>query len=455
MQVLADSYRRALTSTVLVHSCAAIPLNDLRRDRITILDLTDQLQGVAEAVMLAGLVKDRTICSCLHTLILRNNDIAAVRAGHPSPKSKHEAEHRRKVVQRQRRLLQQDPENYRPPQFFDAHGIDALCAACRTNPNIKVMDLRGNSLGAEGAKALIKALHRNTSLELLSEVPIKRLRQAGGLLAAKSKKLAAQWCCKCDNTLAVAAAGLVQQVTGYSPEAAARARHQKAMQKMAMRRTAMKSSAGWMDELVLVNKELGDCEVHVIAHFIKPLELRNVDLRGNCFGIKGAEALLKALARKQSALDRNLQAGNIFVTRSKSDLKNKQAATLAHNHALEELCGIPVVQLRANAIRTLDLSHVKQGHELGVGGAVLLAAVLKFTGSAIMNLNVSNNGLGGRLHVRKDLGGLSSAGLLILGKVLAKWPWKDTLKSATIRCNNVDKETKDHLVMRIGDMIRL
>merc|ERR1711865_886016 len=97
-----------------------------------------------------------------------------------------------------------------------------------------------------------------------------------------------------------------------------------------------------------------------------------------------------------------------------------------------------------------DLSGVKPGFELGVGGAVLLAAVLKLEGGSLINMNISNNLMGGRPKVREDLGGMSPNGLAILGKVLQKWPWKDTLKSANIRGNNMDADTKARLLLNVG-----
>jgi len=448
VQVLADSYRAALSASALVHHCAGIPLYDLKKDNLKVLDLTATKQGVAEAVFLAGVVK---YCHNLHTLILKDNDIGSVRMGHPAPKSREEAEHRRKVNQRERRLMHQN-ESYRPPVYFDPAGIKALCNACNANSNIKVLDLRGNTLAEEGSRALLRELANNHSLDLVSEVPIKRLRNAASLSNKANQAVAAMCKCKCSRLNS-----LIGQLRGAAyREKLALVRMKKAQAKAEKKKHAVTTLDGYVDELVLVNKELGDCEAFLVAHYIAPLDLRNIDLRGNLFGRKGADALLKALSRKQSALEAQIAGeSNIFVTHNKDAAKLAKSASIAHNHALDELCGIPIVSLRANGLRTLDLSGCKEGEELGVGGAVLLAAVLKLNGSAIINLNVCNNLLGGRPKAREDLGGMVPNGTIVLAKVLAKWPWKDTLKSCNIRNNNIDKDTKARITLNCGDRVRI
>jgi hypothetical protein len=275
-------------------------------------------------------------------------------------------------------------------------------------------------------------------------------------------------------------------------------------QSLSILHSPLKQHTDWISELRLTNCNLEDVEVELLAAFTKDLELRVLDLRGNPYGFESAISMLHALGRKETVKD--VTGRDLFIRfEGDHDTYGKYYPTLEHdpyfrktnnptvqgdvfldsatfdleyNLVLEELCGIPVRQMRENKVTKLDLSGCKKGMELGEGGAVFAAKVLQIHGKVITQVNMAEAFLGGIVDVeperkvnhgdddgaprdpRQDhrmnenkaakaaaaAAGRSSRGLLMLGHLLIQWPWGE-LRTANIRDNYISDRAKANLMM--------
>jgi hypothetical protein len=268
----------------------------------------------------------------------------------------------------------------------------------------------------------------------------------------------------------------------------------------------LKQHSDWISELCLTNCHLHDVEVELLAAFVKDLELRVLDLRGNPYGFEGAISIVKALGRKEMVREvtgRDLfiryegdhdmygkyfpcldhdpyfrkvsrpEEGDVFLDSATYDLEN--------NMVLEELCGLPIKQMRDKKVHKLDMSAPKKGMELGEGGAVFAAKVLQIYGKVISQVNMAEASLGGIAIAEEEedgtghhnhgddaliadprqnrrmaenkahklaaaLAGRSSRGLLMLGHLLIQWPWGE-LRTANLKDNHILPRAKANLML--------
>jgi Ran GTPase-activating protein (RanGAP) involved in mRNA processing and transport len=226
----------------------------------------------------------------------------------------------------------------------DPPTVRRVLAAMIKTTALKSLSIANNNIDGEGAQQLATAALSSSSLEVLSGVPIKKLR-AGKLtkLDLQGKGLGA--------TEGIVLAELMQ----LSP--------------------------------VLTSLDVGhnnlieQAVLGIVRAARQHNKITNLDLSGCGIGPIGAKAIADYI--QFTTVLKNLSVANNNID---GEAAQQLATAVLSSASLEVFSEIPIKKLRADALTTLDLRGV------GVSGALVLSDLLKFS-SALKRCNLLKNGL--------------------------------------------------------------
>eukprot|EP00808_Paulinella_micropora_P020740 g14005.t1 len=346
-----------------VREMCGIPLDLLRENKTTELDLSDKSLESAEAVILAEFLK---LNKSLKALSLAKNKIGQ-------------------------------------------EGASAIAAVLEDHPSVTSVDLRNNDLSVASGSTLAAVTKQNSRIREMCGIPLDLLREnktteldlSGKSLGPAEAALVAEFV-KVNQALTTFRLHDNRIGTDGAMEIAAALKVNKSLKALSLTKCDIgPEEAVILAEFVKVNQALTTFRLHdnrigtdgakeiaaalKVNKSLKALSLTKCDI-----GPKGAEAIAAVVEGHPSITSLDLRSNKLSVA-SGSTL----AAVAKQNPRIREMCGIPLDLLRENKTTELDLSGRSLGpaKSLGPAEAVILAEFVK-ENSALRELDVRDNDIG-------------------------------------------------------------
>ncbi|KAK3278081.1 hypothetical protein CYMTET_13956 [Cymbomonas tetramitiformis] len=410
---------RSLVDAIAAHpeqwiSFNGIPVRDLKRNRLSELDLTKNEIGTAGVMVLAKLV---ALSGSLITLILSESHLGG--SYHDDVAEGFEALGMALKENKSLTALKLDRTEMR------SKGAAAFASGLAFNTSLITLDLSGNKIGPIGAKALATALAPNEQGVVNRPLRSLNVRNSGlGFEGARALADAVKRHSApiklCDNLLDVQDCELSDRYAWYRPEDTA------LLASDLVFNTLLKT-------LSLAGREIGPEGGKALAAALTPNErgafngtLTALDLSGT--GLCGRDTVLSAFFREAhdsscaqaltQALKFNTSLNTLDVSGNciHGQAAHQLARVVLDHPTLTVFNGIPLQQMRDDALGSLVL----KSRHIGIPGVVVLSRLLTFNKSLhMLDLSAGNGLCPYRIGNDYDLSGIKAlAKAMVVNKSL-------------------------------------